>query len=65
MDAKKCDICGAFYVSNIWNKIGATSARLGTSGTWTDCCPECVAKIQEVIDQRTGINKEKKDEKTI
>ena len=49
---KKCDICGNFYISVEWNKIGKTKARLGTSGTWTDYCPECVEKIQEVIDQR-------------
>lgn len=39
-----------------WNKIGKVKARLGTSDTWTDHCPECVAKIQRVIDQRSGIN---------
>lgn len=58
MDAKKCDICGAYYTSIKSNIVGKIYCRLGTDSTWIDYCPKCVDKIQEVIDQRTDINDE-------
>lgn len=54
--AFKCDICGKFYDQYHKLYLGKTktsSARLiDVSSMYYDICPDCVAAIQETIDER-------------
>lgn len=72
MRAFKCDICGKLYERNNFLIVEDVTidnisfaqfkVKLGDDHHYCDVCPECISKIQSVIDeaQREKNEKEKK-----
>lgn len=61
--AYKCDICGELFEKRISLKIGNTfSLSVVTNQNCEkrqDICPECIAAIQKVINERSAGNESK------